>query len=488
MYRTAAQIESAIDILSSWFPQYFTKIPLPNASVEGRAISALRMRVGSGGERRGVLLVGGTHARELMNPDAIIELAIDLLLSYDNGTDIVYGGFKFTSEQVQLVLEALDLWLLPCLNPDGREYVMTVDDLWRKNRRINPNTTCEGVDLNRNYDLMWGVTEGQTSCSACSDVFCGPEAFSEPETGNVKALLDEHLICCFADVHSYSELVLWPWGHALTQTSDPTRNFTTLPTGTCMPIVQAGYEEYMDPRDLVRFKTVGQQIVDGIQAVRGRVYTNEASIGLYPTTGTASDYAYARHIANPKLGKTYGYTFETGPWTGDAADSFHPADPTLVKLDAKAAMLTLALECICAIDLIGSNLLGRNREISILRTVRDELLASTEAGRRWIELFERRQLRLLPIVLADERLQKEAGALLERAGELLEDGTATIGEKDVARAQSFLQELAELAHEKAVAAELRGLGSVLAQMSERTSREAIEILMKEPPGQAHGSI
>jgi Zinc carboxypeptidase len=38
---------------------------------------------------------------------------------------------------------------------------MTVDGLWRKNRRDNPGTACDGVDLNRNADLLWGITEGQ---------------------------------------------------------------------------------------------------------------------------------------------------------------------------------------------------------------------------------------------------------------------------------------------------------------------------------------
>lgn len=481
MYFTSSQIESWIDFLSGGFPQYFTKIPLPNASVEGRPISALRMRAGTGPERRGVLIVGGTHARELMNPDAIISLAVDLLLSYENGTDIVYGGFRFTADEVKIVLNAVDLWLLPCLNPDGRNYVMTVDDLWRKNRRDNPNTTCDGVDLNRNYDVMWGVTQGQTSCSACSDVFCGPGAFSEPETRNVKALLDERMICCFVDVHSYSELVLWPWGHAPTQTVDPTKNFTTLATGTCMPIAQSGYQEYIDPRDLTRFRTVGQRIVDAIQAVRGRVYTNEPSIGLYPTTGTAGDYAYARHIANPKLGKTYGYTFETGPWTGNAADSFHPADPTLVQRDAKAAMLTLALQCVCAIDLIGWTFLGRESEIAILRRVRDELLASTESGRKWIDLFERRQHRLLAFVIADDSLGREAGALLERVARLIEVEAAVIPDKDLTRAQSFLERLAQLSSDREVAAELHHLGSVLGRMKGRTSADVVGSLMSDPP-------
>ncbi len=98
----------------------------------------------------------------------------------------------------------------------------------------------------------------------------------------------------------------------------------------------------MDAQDLQRFETVGQRIVEAIGAVRGRVYTSQTGIGLYPTTGTQSDYVYSRHIADPSLRKTDGYTFETGPFVGDARESFHPADPEPVKMDAKAGMLALA--------------------------------------------------------------------------------------------------------------------------------------------------
>lgn len=481
MYRTAAQIESAISLLSTLFPQYFTRVPLPNASVQGRTISALRMRVGSGSERRGVLFVGGTHARELMNPDAIVDLALDLLLAHANGTDIVYGGFRFTADQVDLLLRAVDLWLLPCLNPDGREYVQRIDDLWRKNRRDNPATACDGVDLNRNYEVVWGVTQGQTSCSPCSEVFCGPAAFSEPETRNVKVLLDEHPICCFADVHSFSELILYPWGHAPTQTSDPSKRFTTLPTGTCAPIAQSNYKEYMPPRDLLRFRTVGQRIVDAIRQVRGRVYTNQASIGLYPTTGTASDYAYARHIADPRLRKTYGYTFETGPPAGDVRESFHPADPTLIKRDAKAGMLTLALQCVCAIELIGLRLLKREREVTALRAVRDDLLGTTDAGRDWIALFEGVQHRLLPLVLADERLEREAAGIIERAGKLLEDEKEVVTDQDVKRASTLIDELAKRGDQAGVRKDLDAVRAILPRVSGRGSREIVELLMKQPP-------
>ena len=93
MYRTVEQLDSLSNLLATWFPGYFTRFALPEASVQGRPVFALRLRAGGeDGDRRGVLLVGGTHARELMNPDAIIELAVDLFVSHANSTDIVYGA------------------------------------------------------------------------------------------------------------------------------------------------------------------------------------------------------------------------------------------------------------------------------------------------------------------------------------------------------------------------------------------------------------
>lgn len=157
-----------------------------------------------------------------------------------------------------------------------------------------------------------------------------------------------------------------------------------------------GYREYITVRDQQRFETVAGRIVDAIAAVRGRAYTPQTGRALYATTGTQSDYAYSRHIANPALGKTYGFTFETGPRAATIEDSFHPADPTLIKRDAKSGLIALAQQSICAFDLIGLKLLGRRNEVDALRTVRDDALAKTEAGREWITLIERVELPLAP--------------------------------------------------------------------------------------------
>lgn len=481
MYRTVAQLDSLSSLLASWFPGYFTRFALPEPSVQGRPVYALRLRAGGGPERRGVMVVGGTHSRELMNPDAIIELAVDLFVSHINGTDVVYGNKRWAAADIKLILETLDLWLVPCMNPDGREYVMTVDNLWRKSRRDNPGTACDGVDLNRNFDVVWGVTQGQTSCQQCSDVYCGPQAFSEPETRNIRNVLDTRRVDCFVDVHSFSELILWPWGHAPSQTTDPTKRFTTLPTGTCAPIGVPGYQEYIPPQDLQRFQTVGARIASAIAAVRGRNYTSQPSIALYPTTGTQSDYAYSRHIANSKLRKTYGFTFETGPAAGTVADSFHPPDPTLIKRDAKSGIIALMQQCICAIELIGVRFFKTEAEIKTLRRVRDELLATTEAGRAWIALFQRAQLPLLTTLVADEELSAQAAELIKSTAELTKSDRKRVPEADIDAAIALVKRLAKSPAAADVRTDLRAVERRLEAMRGLTMGRAIQLLMAEPP-------
>lgn len=478
MYRTSAQIASAIQGLSQWFPNFFTQLQLPENSVQGQPIYALRLRAGGGGARRAVLVVGGTHARELMNPDAIVELAVDLFVSYDTGTDIVYGNRTWAADDIKLILESLDIWMIPCSNPDGRDDVINGDSLWRKNRRVNAGSTCLGVDLNRNSDILWGVAQGQTSCSPCTEVYCGPNAFSEPETRNVKSLLDSERVVSFVDVHSYSELVLYPWGHAPTQSTDPSKTFTTLATGTCTASVPSGYGEYMPAIDVQRFTTVAQQIVDDIRAVRGRQYTPETALALYPTTGTQSDYAYSRHIADSSLYKTYGFAFETGPAAATADEAFHPDDPTLIKQDAKAGMISLLLQSVCAIELIGLDLFGAGTGLRTFRRIRDEVLASTAAGREWVALFERLQFPLLARVIASPKMTKQAKDLLVAAGGLLEEPRKEIDPQLAKRAHAFVSDLLAKTKNAAYRRDLAKLLVEVKKLAGRSSEAVVAGLMR----------
>jgi len=66
-----------------------------------------------------------------------------------------------------------------------------------------------GVDANRNFDFLWSSGIG-TSADPEQLIHKGPAAFSEPESRNVRWLLDTHEhIGYLVDVHSYGELILY---------------------------------------------------------------------------------------------------------------------------------------------------------------------------------------------------------------------------------------------------------------------------------------
>ncbi|MGQ0716732.1 MAG: M14 family zinc carboxypeptidase [Pseudonocardiales bacterium] len=489
MYTRSADIELINQTLAQWFPSMIERIMLTD-SREGRTISALRIHAGAETNRRGVLFVGGTHARELLNPDALVDLTIGLLLHYFNGTDWVIGGRTWDAGILRSAMHILDIFILPNANPDGREYVFDIEPMWRKNRAPLTGTTCVGVDLNRNFDLLWGIEtrspEGgiTTSRSPCSDVYFGPGAFSEPETRNVKTLLDDHRIDCMVDVHSFSELVLYPWGHAPNQTTDPSKRFTLVDTSTWqeLPRDAPDYKEYIPPADLERFEKVGASAAQAIKDVRGRTYTVQPGTALYATTGTTSDYAYARHVANPALRKVYGFTFETGPWTGDVEESFQPPFPEANRImeEAISGLLSVLHSCVCAIDLIGGQLLGTDDgSLTAMRSVRDDQLADTDAGRAWIALLERHDAELVAVASRDDAFKHVVGELITIAGRIL---TAEQFDPDHAReVRAVLGQLerAELSTE--LRADLRRLHLLTRQFEGRPIDEAIGHLRRVPP-------
>lgn len=482
MYRTVAQLDSVMQILALFFPQMCTRIELPNRSVQGRPIFALKIHAGSATNRRGVLLIGGMHARELMNPDALAELQLDLVQAYLNETGLTYGGKVFSTLDIKSMLESLDVWMLPCANPDGREYVMNVNNMWRPNRRHNPGTTCDGVDVNRNCDIVWGVTTSTASCNPCQETYVGTGPFSEPESLNIKYLCDTFRIDVFLDVHSYSEFVLFPWGHAPTQTVDPGQRFTTLATGTCLPLSPPTYKEYMLPRDQLRFQKVSGKIVDDIRAVRGRTYKAGTVFDVvYATTGTSSDYVYSRHIANGALHKTYGFAFETGPFDTNIPNSFHPTDPTAIKRDAKAGMISLMLQSICAIEFIGASLLDAS--VKPIRDVRDKKLETTAGGRRAIAMFERIQTSFLGLILEDKSLTKEAMILLERATSLLANEKAIVKAGDIKRGLALVDSVTSRVSSASLRRDLNTVRKQLVNASGKSVRAILDQILK-PQGKS----
>lgn len=322
-YMTADEVESALINLQTLHPDLVTLIELPNRTWENRVSRAVRVRAGTNTPRVGVLFTGSMHAREWGGSDICITFLINLINAYRANNALAYGGKSFTAAQVRTILENIDLFVFPDVNPDGKNYSQTSNPgsgqpqnfWWRKNR--NPNTAVgpatPGVDLNRNFDFLWNSGIG-TSASPSSNTYKGGSAFSEPETRNVRHLFDTYQnIGYFVDIHSFGELILYNWGDDNNQTTDPGQNFLNpVHNGQRGTPHDTLYREFISTLDQNTAVSLAHRMHDALTAVRGKSYTVQQAVGLYPTSATSDDYAFCRHIVNGLSRKVYAYTIEFG--------------------------------------------------------------------------------------------------------------------------------------------------------------------------------
>jgi carboxypeptidase T len=351
-YLNIAEANSLMHVLELQFPAFCERIVLPNQSFEGRASVALRIRIGQEERRPGVLLIGGQHAREWGSTDILLFLAKELMEAYEHGNALHFGNFSMPSSAVHEMLDNIELIVFPVVNPDGKRYSQTEDKWWRKNRAPTPNPAFLGTDLNRNYDWLWDVQkhfrEGAGgiflgSEDPSSDLYRGLAPFSEPETRNVRHLLDTNpQIRFFVDVHSYSGYIMHPWADDDAQTTDPTMSFAYERfDGQRAVLGDTDYGEYMSPGDLTRHRLLVHRMNNALAQSRGTVYTegSEATV-MYQMSGAASDYAFSRHLADRSLPKIDSFLIEWG-----LDDDFQPpfSEMTLIIREVAAALAALCL-------------------------------------------------------------------------------------------------------------------------------------------------
>lgn len=314
-YMTADEVDSALTNLHTLHPDLITLIALPHQTWENRTSHAVRLKAGTKPNRPGVLFTGSMHAREWGGSDICINFLVSLINVYRSQTALVFGGKTFTAAQVKAILENIDIFVFPDVNPDGKYYSQFHDTWWRKNR--NPNTAVDpanrGVDLNRNFDFLWSSGIG-SSAAASSSIYRGQAAFSEPETRNVRFLFDTYdNINYFVDIHSYSELILYSWGDDNNQNTEPGQNFQNVAYDGKRGIVNDSlYREFISTLDENTLKNLAERMNNALAAVRGKHYTVEQAVGLYPTSATSDDYAFARNIVSGVKNRIYGFTIEFG--------------------------------------------------------------------------------------------------------------------------------------------------------------------------------
>jgi len=206
-----------------------------------------------------IFLDAGIHAREWISPATLNYIVDNLITQYNAGNTTVRN-----------LLNRCRIVFNPIINPDGYAYTWTNDRLWRKNRsRYNSN--CLGTDCNRNFNSHWG--QGGSSTDPCSETYMGPSVASEREVSTTQnfvfGLQQTGPILAYVSYHSYSQLILRPWGW--TNANSPNETY----------LAQLG-------------ATMSTQI----QAFYNRVYTSQKSNQLYITTGSSSDWFYDDTVTN----------------------------------------------------------------------------------------------------------------------------------------------------------------------------------------------
>jgi hypothetical protein len=170
------------------------RVMVVGTSIEGRELRALR--IGSGSGRASVLVTGTQHAREWASPMVTMGFA-DALARL--GQD----------PQLRAITDAVDVYILPVVNADG--YVASHNG-WRMQRK-NMNPHC-GVDLNRNFDVAFGMGAPEADAGCDAENYPGLAAFSEPETQAIQGLAASlPNLRLFLDYHAPAEQVMIPFAH-----------------------------------------------------------------------------------------------------------------------------------------------------------------------------------------------------------------------------------------------------------------------------------
>lgn len=272
-------------------------------------LRALRIGAHRDGSKTGVFLYSQEHAREWVTPLVSLEVAERLLRNY--------GHDPATTRLV----DELDIFIIPVVNPDGSAYAL-YDDLFK---RKNLHDYCDpavsnplfddsnyfvgwtGVDINRNFSVgsrLDGFVGASGNCA--SQVYSGPTELSEPEARNEVWLQEQFANIRFAmNTHSFGGYFMWSPG-------------AYRPDRTPLPRPDLGVETF--------FFDASRTILERIEEHRGTVVhpgrTGPVIDVLYSAAGNSGDEHYYDDAVSPDPA-IYAWDFEVGAdrWTGTEWES-----------------------------------------------------------------------------------------------------------------------------------------------------------------------
>jgi carboxypeptidase T len=204
------------------------------------------------------LELGIVHAREWGGAEAVRHLADTLVRFYATNADF------------QNFIDNHQLYVFMVTNVDGYIYDRQNQQLWRKDRQpfggdigTDPNRNFNGSCMGSRFDDWGSLASGTRSSHDPSDeTFMGGSGASALEIKAVSDWFKQHTVVACVSMHTYSELVLWPFG-----------------TGTVAP-------------DNAYLSSLATRMASRMGALGGGTYTPEQSNYLYPTNNGSDDWFY----------------------------------------------------------------------------------------------------------------------------------------------------------------------------------------------------
>ncbi|HOY14400.1 MAG TPA: M14 family zinc carboxypeptidase [Saprospiraceae bacterium] len=295
-FYTYGEMLNILDEMQSKYPHLISiKKPISNLKThEGNNILFVRISNNPDTKQNKpeVLYSALHHAREPNSLSQMIFFMWHLLENYDR------------DGEVTSIINNTELYFMPCVNPDGYIHNNTNSPngggMWRKNKRKNSSGNLVGVDLNRNYGFNWGNDDEGSSPNPASEVYRGPEAFSEPETRAMSEFISAHNFTVNLNYHTHGNYLVHPWGY----TSDP------------------------NP-DANKFRAFGKLLTRENCFLSG---TGEETVG-YRTNGDSDDWMYGETTTKNRV---FSFTPEVGK-------SFYPIKDDIIYLNKSVMDMNLKM-------------------------------------------------------------------------------------------------------------------------------------------------
>ncbi|MBK7631579.1 MAG: immune inhibitor A [Ignavibacteriales bacterium] len=276
-FLTLAEINARLDSMFALYPNIITQKFSIGTTVEGRPIYVVKISDNPNVNENEpqVFYNSLIHCREPQGMMTVMYYMYYLLENYGTDPEVTY------------LVNNREIYFQPVVNPDGYEYNRTTNPNgggdWRKNRKNNGDGSY-GIDLNRNFGYQWGYNNSGSSNIPSDLTYRGPFAFSEPETQAIRDFVNTKTFKTALNYHTYSNLLLYPWGYETIQTPD---NNIFVEYSTDM-VAYNGYENGQPP------------------------------VILYDVNGSTDDWMYGEQTSKPKILSMTPEVGSTGFWPTQA--------------------------------------------------------------------------------------------------------------------------------------------------------------------------